>query len=155
MNIDPTPTMSSDGRPSATRKPKPKRKRVMAIAILLVIVLAATALAYYSRSNAEEEQVAVFAAKRGPLTIDVSVGGTIQNRDLVIVRSQVSRRLAILWLIPEGTSVEKGDLLGWFNMGSTVILLLPEGACEWDDDLRPGETLCMGEEIGELREPLP
>ena len=50
--------------------------------------------------------------------------------------------------------VEKGDLLGWFNMGSTVILLLPEGACEWDDDMRPGETLRMGEEIGELRGPL-
>ena len=48
--------------------------------------------------------------------------------------------------------VEKGDLLGWFNMGSTVILLLPKGACEWDDDLRPGETLRMGEEIGELQE---
>ena len=48
------------------------------------------------------------------------------------------------------TRVEKGDLLGWFNMGSTVILLLPASACEWDDDLQPGETLRMGEEIGEL-----
>jgi phosphatidylserine decarboxylase len=46
--------------------------------------------------------------------------------------------------------VAKGDLLGWFNMGSTVILLLPKGVCEWDDDLEPGETLRMGEEIGEL-----
>ena len=48
------------------------------------------------------------------------------------------------------TAVDKGDLLGWFNMGSTVILLLPAGACEWDDDLEPGETLRMGEEIGEF-----
>ena len=47
--------------------------------------------------------------------------------------------------------VEKGDLLGWFNMGSTVILLLPQGACEWDDDLQPGKTVRMGEEIGELQ----
>ena len=47
--------------------------------------------------------------------------------------------------------VAKGDLLGWFNMGSTVILLMPPGACEWDDDLEPGETLRMGEEIGELK----
>jgi phosphatidylserine decarboxylase len=49
-------------------------------------------------------------------------------------------------------TVAKGDLLGWFNMGSTVILLLPEGACEWDDDLEPGEILRMGEEIGELQD---
>jgi len=49
------------------------------------------------------------------------------------------------------TTVAKGALLGWFNMGSTVILLLPKGGCEWDDDLEPGETLKMGEEIGELK----
>ena len=38
-------------------------------------------------------------------------------------------------------------------MGSTVIMLLPEGVCEWDDDLEPGETLRMGVEIGELKRP--
>jgi phosphatidylserine decarboxylase len=46
------------------------------------------------------------------------------------------------------SNVRKGDLLGWFNMGSTVILLLPDGACEWNDDLEPGDTLRMGESIG-------
>ena len=51
------------------------------------------------------------------------------------------------------TDVDKGDLLGWFNMGSTVILLLPGGVCEWDDDLEPGATLRMGVEIGELKSP--
>ena len=59
----------------------------------------------------------------------------------------------VLDLSSHPTAVDKGDLLGWFNMGSTVILLLPEGACEWDDDLQPGETLRMGEEIGELQGP--
>lgn len=48
------------------------------------------------------------------------------------------------------TNVRKGDLLGWFNMGSTVILLLPNGACEWDDDLGPGDTLRMGESLGTI-----
>lgn len=46
------------------------------------------------------------------------------------------------------TNVQKGDLLGWFNMGSTVILLLPDGACEWNDDLEPGDSLRMGESVG-------
>ena len=48
------------------------------------------------------------------------------------------------------TTVKKGDLLGWFNMGSTVILLLPKGVVAWDDDLQPGEILRMGEAIGAL-----
>ena len=47
-----------------------------------------------------------------------------------------------------------GDLLGWFNMGSTVILLLPDGAAEWDDALCSGQTLRMGQRIGALQSPV-
>ena len=46
------------------------------------------------------------------------------------------------------TTVAKGDLLGWFNMGSTVILLLPGAVASWHDNLEPGATLRMGEAIG-------
>jgi len=49
------------------------------------------------------------------------------------------------------TSVQKGDLLGWFNMGSTVIMLLPENSCAWDAALKPGATLRMGEAIGKFQ----
>ena len=48
------------------------------------------------------------------------------------------------------TDLKKGDLLGWFNMGSTVIVLLPENTCTWSDALRPGATLRMGDAIGTL-----
>ncbi len=47
-------------------------------------------------------------------------------------------------------TINKGDLLGWFNMGSTVIILMPRDACEWHDDLEPGKTVRMGESIGKL-----
>ncbi len=47
--------------------------------------------------------------------------------------------------------VAKGDLLGWFNLGSTIILLLPPGAAEWDDGLTGGAALRVGEVIGRLR----
>lgn len=50
-------------------------------------------------------------------------------------------------------SVEKGDLLGWFNMGSTVILLLPDGVATWRDDLEPRDTVFMGEAIGTVSTP--
>lgn len=49
-----------------------------------------------------------------------------------------------------GTDTQKGDLLGWFNMGSTVILLLPDGTGEWRENLEPGTTLRMGESIGKF-----
>jgi len=47
-------------------------------------------------------------------------------------------------------TINKGDLLGWFNMGSTVIILMPEHACEWHDDFEPGRTVRMGESIGKM-----
>jgi phosphatidylserine decarboxylase len=46
--------------------------------------------------------------------------------------------------------VARGDLLGWFNMGSTVILLTPPGACDWSEALQAGNTVRMGEPIGSL-----
>ena len=49
--------------------------------------------------------------------------------------------------------VAKSDLLGWFNMGSTVILLMPRGGCSWRKNLEPGATTVMGATIGELAAP--
>lgn len=46
--------------------------------------------------------------------------------------------------------VTQGGLLGWFNMGSTVIVLLPRGLGEWSDRLAATESLRMGERIGRL-----
>ena len=49
------------------------------------------------------------------------------------------------------TALPKGAEMARFNMGSTVILLLPPGAADWARVLRPGQTLRMGERIGTLR----
>jgi phosphatidylserine decarboxylase len=67
------------------------------------------------------------------------------------IRPRKSGVVDVLDISSHPVAVDKGDLLGWFNMGSTVILLLPAGACDWDDDLEPGHTVRMGEEIGEFR----
>jgi phosphatidylserine decarboxylase len=48
-------------------------------------------------------------------------------------------------------AVRKGDLMGWFNMGSTVILLLPAGAGSWKAGLVPTSTVRMGESIGTVQ----
>ena len=47
--------------------------------------------------------------------------------------------------------VDKGALLGWFNMGSTIVMLLPQGRCRWLDSLESGMALRMGEAIGKLQ----
>jgi phosphatidylserine decarboxylase len=44
--------------------------------------------------------------------------------------------------------IKKGDLLGWFNMGSTVIVLFPKGACDWSAELKSDVAVRMGTVIG-------
>ena len=46
--------------------------------------------------------------------------------------------------------LERGAELGRFNMGSTVILLFPPGRIAWNDDLRAGRVVRMGEPIGRI-----
>lgn len=50
----------------------------------------------------------------------------------------------------EPIMLEKGALLGWFDMGSSVIVLLPPGSGRWRDGLEHGEKVTMGTAIGTL-----
>ncbi len=54
---------------------------------------------------------------------------------------------------PDGPplALARGAEMGRFNMGSTVILLFPPGRIAWNDDLRAGRVVKMGEPIGRLR----
>lgn len=47
-------------------------------------------------------------------------------------------------------SLKKGEEMGRFNMGSTVILLFPENSVEFSEALLPGIAVKMGEKIGEV-----
>jgi phosphatidylserine decarboxylase len=49
------------------------------------------------------------------------------------------------------TTLDKGAEMGRFNMGSTVILLFPPRAVQWQATLRAGQVLRMGERIGTLQ----
>ena len=54
--------------------------------------------------------------------------------------------------LPDSNSrvVAKGDLLGWFNMGSTVIVLMPPGELSWIDRFNAGCQCTVGETIGHV-----
>ena len=101
-----------------------------------------------------ERLVMHFRTAAGPAVV-ILVGaldvGSISTPWTGEIRPRKAGVVDVLDLSSHPTTVAKGDLLGWFNMGSTVILLLPAGRCEWDDDLEPGRTVRMGEEIGEVR----
>lgn len=47
-----------------------------------------------------------------------------------------------------GALLERGAEMGRFNMGSTVIMLLPPGGGRWADHLQAGQTLRVGDTLG-------
>jgi phosphatidylserine decarboxylase len=44
---------------------------------------------------------------------------------------------------------QAGEEIGRFNMGSTVIVLLPERAATWETDIGPGDEVTLGQAIGQ------
>jgi phosphatidylserine decarboxylase len=50
-------------------------------------------------------------------------------------------------------SLAKGEEMGRFNMGSTVILVYPRDVLEWNPDLGPGSVIRMGQPLAKLHTP--
>ncbi len=100
-----------------------------------------------------ERLILRISTARGPMAV-IFVGalnvGSISSRWSGEIRPRKSGVVEMLDTSAHPRRIEKGELLGWFNMGSTVIVLLPRGAGDWHHDLTAGTTLCMGESIGEL-----
>jgi phosphatidylserine decarboxylase len=48
--------------------------------------------------------------------------------------------------------LQRGEEMGRFNMGSTVILLFPPGRAEWLNDLRAGQAVRFGQTLGYLND---
>jgi phosphatidylserine decarboxylase len=67
------------------------------------------------------------------------------------VTPRTPRRRAVLLSGPEApVALPKAAEMGRFNMGSTVILLLPPGAAAWLPALAPGVTVRVGETLARL-----
>ena len=119
----------------------------------LFSVNAATAKSVAGLFRRNERLVLHFETPQGPAAV-ILVGalnvGSISTPWSGQIRPRKNGVVETIDLSNGPDTIKKGDLLGWFNMGSTVIVLMPEGSCEWHDDLEPGKTVRMGESIGKM-----
>lgn len=87
----------------------------------LVLVAAGAAVWLFTRGGGKaKEQVPVFAVQKGPLTIAVTSGGSLQSRDKVVITSELEGNNTVIWVIQEGTNVQSGDLLLEFDASDLV-----------------------------------
>jgi phosphatidylserine decarboxylase len=105
-----------------------------------------------------ERVVLHFDGPRGPHVL-VMVGalfvgsmGTVWHGDIAPRGAQGATSLPVPAGAPVAASatLARGAEVGRFNMGSTVILLLPQGMARWDASLAQGSVLRMGQQIGTL-----
>ncbi len=54
---------------------------------------------------------ATFTVKKGPLRINIVESGTISPLEQVVIKNEVEGKTSIIFLIPEGTRVQRGELL--------------------------------------------
>jgi phosphatidylserine decarboxylase len=101
-----------------------------------------------------ERLACLFESPRGPFAV-VLVGAlnvaSISTAWAGEVIPREPRRIC-RWHYPgrAGVTLQRGALLGQFNLGSTVILMLPAGAVEPAEGIMPGQPLRVGQRIGRL-----
>lgn len=81
------------------------------IGLVVGIGVTVAAARWLSRAQARVDDIPTFTVQRGHLTISVKESGAIKAREQVVVKNEVEGKAAILYLIPEGTQVQKGELL--------------------------------------------
>lgn len=99
-----------------------------------------------------ERVINVFETEFGPMAlimvgaIFVSSMETVWHGEVNTTRTGDMRE----WQYDGSLKIAKGDEMGRFNMGSTVILLYPQGAVEQNNIMTSGQVLRLGQRIGDI-----
>jgi phosphatidylserine decarboxylase len=102
-----------------------------------------------------ERVICLFETDFGPMAmilvgaILVSSIETVWAGTITPIRQRVSSWDYEPSTTPASIELEKGDEMGRFNLGSTVIVLFAKDAVEWTEALTAGSTLRLGQAIGE------
>lgn len=100
-----------------------------------------------------ERLVAIFESSFGKFAV-IMVGAMIVGQMATTWHGKVrpdGKLLQQRWDYTDANiELAKGDEMGYFSLGSTVILLLPKDLAEWEDSLAAGSAICLGEKIATL-----
>ena len=95
---------------------KSKAKRNFGKTVAALLVAAAAGAAYWllagdrtAKTKADDNLYT--SVQEGPLVINILEAGSIKPREQIIIKSEVEGANAILYIVPEGTRVQKGQLL--------------------------------------------
>lgn len=98
-----------------------------------------------------ERVVTLFDTEWGPMAM-VHVGamivGSVETTWAGVVAPGTDGVSSVDYSADKPIRFDKGDEMGRFRLGSTVILLFPKDVIQWSDELGPESVLRMGQRIG-------
>ncbi len=96
----------------STEKPN-VGKWIVGIVVLAIVAAVGLRSAVSARikDSKNTSHISTFDVRKGPLSISVTVSGTIKPLDQEVLKCEVEGSTTILYIIPEGEKVKKGDLL--------------------------------------------
>ena len=101
-----------------------------------------------------ERVISLFDTSHGPMAV-IMVGAMLVSSVETVWAGTIAppraRRVSTGDWSRRGIGLEKGEEMGRFNMGSTVILLLPASAVSVLAELGPDDSVLMGQKLGRLR----
>jgi len=100
-----------------------------------------------------ERVVCIFDTASGPMAL-VLVGamivGSVETRWAGVVVPGRRQVTSTLYEGEQAISFDKGEEMGRFRLGSTVIMVMPKGSVSWNSNQVAGKTVRMGEAFGAL-----
>ena len=100
-----------------------------------------------------ERVVCIFDTDSGPMAmvlVGAMIVGSVETRWAGVVVPGSRQVTSTRYEGEQAISFEKGEEMGRFRLGSTVIMVMPKGAVTWNSDQVAGKTVRMGEAFGAL-----
>lgn len=100
-----------------------------------------------------ERVVSIFETRSGPMAVVLVGAMLVSSMDTVwagTITPPRGRKVTRGDWSGLDIKLEKGQEMGRFNMGSTVIVLLPPGAVSSLEEIGPDDTINMGEKLGRI-----
>jgi HlyD family secretion protein len=94
----------------------PLRLGIGIVGLILLVILSA----YMFSSDEAISAIPTYRAQKGPMRISVTESGSIEAREKIVLKNEVEGQTSIIYLIPEGSQVKKGDLLVELDVSSLL-----------------------------------
>jgi HlyD family secretion protein len=99
--------------PVRLAKSRPKLAASLGLVVLAFMVV------LFARPRQQGQAISCYEVKRGDMLVSVVEGGTVEAVNEISIRSEVEGTARIIFIVPEGSNVKKGDLLVQLDSSSS------------------------------------